>query len=69
MTEYSPPGIPIKLHVIDVSEEDVTMQDVLPTITVGEDPKFDPVKSNDVAPDAEAGETEVTSGVEAVENV
>ena len=47
----------------------MTAQDVLPTLTVGADPKFVPVKSNVVAPDADVGETEVTSGVEAVENM
>ena len=54
---------------MDVAEDDVTAQDVLPTITVGVDPKVVPARSNVVAPDADVGETEVTSGVEAVENV
>ena len=43
----------------------ITTQLVFPTITDGELPKFVPVMSNEVAPDAEAGVTELTPGEEA----
>ena len=43
----------------------ITTQLVLPTFTEGVVPKFDPVMSKDVAPDAEAGETKATAGEEA----
>ena len=43
----------------------ITTQLVFPTITEGELPKFVPVMSNEVAPDAEAGVTELTPGEEA----
>ena len=43
----------------------ITTQLVFPTFTEGEEPKFVPVISSEVAPDAEAGVTELTPGEEA----
>ena len=45
----------------------ITTQLVLPTFTEGVVPKLVPVMSKDVAPDAEAGDTEATPGEEAAE--
>ena len=59
--------MPIKSQLAVVSDEEVTTQGVLPTMNCGFDPKFAPVKSKDVAPEAEVGETVVISGVTAVE--